>query len=66
MSDYLFLSCGPDCIFDALVCPECEQPCDELWCVDGATMCKSCRKDYRADHPDMEEAIAHAEYMEDR
>lgn len=40
--------------------------CQTLKRVDGVLMCESCAKDYRIDHPDMEELIAAAEYREDR
>lgn len=34
--------------------------------VDGDKMCPRCKRDYRKDHPDMEELIAEAECREDR
>ena len=34
--------------------------------VDRELMCPDCERDYRADHPDMEEEIAKTEYREER
>ena len=34
--------------------------------VDGAVMCYSCARDYRIDHPSMEDAVAEAEWREER
>jgi hypothetical protein len=42
------------------ICPDCG-----LFEVDGVWMCEQCKRDYRIDHPDMEEEIARAEYLYD-
>ena len=39
---------------------------DTIQEVDGVLMCQSCHRDYRKDHPDMENVISLAEYREDR
>ena len=46
------------------VCESCEDANGEYY-VDGAWMCWDCLADYRKDHPDMEEAVAEAEYRRD-
>jgi len=54
------------------VCNACGKPChvddppDTLVEVDGMLMCPSCHRDYRRDHPDLENVISMAEYRKER
>ena len=43
-------------------CPD----CDDLVEVDDTLMCMLCARDYRIDHPDMEEMVCQAEAIHDR
>lgn len=49
-------------------CSQCGQETDQLFDVVGFArdVCEGCMEDFRKDHPDMEELVAHAEYLEDR
>lgn len=69
---YVSKCCGdelsPDPITD--VCAMCGETAeiDEQFTdiVEGDKYCPACARDYRRDHPDMEEEVARAEYLEER
>lgn len=38
---------------------------EDFYLVDGKVMCRWCRRDYRRDHPDMEQLVEEAEHQHD-
>jgi hypothetical protein len=46
-------------------CEQCGEEVEVVEMVDGVLMCDGCAWDYRDMHPNMEDAVARAEYYRD-